>query len=351
MLILGIETSCDETSAAVVRDGRQVLSNIVSSQISLHAPYGGVVPEIASRRHVEVIDAVVQAALDAAAVEQTEIDVIAATYGPGLAGALLVGLSFARGLAWGLNLPLVPVNHLEGHLHSVWLDTGPDSPPPALPMLALIVSGGHTELVLMHDHGKYDVVGATLDDAAGEAFDKVARLLGLPYPGGPAIQACAEGADAPVQLPRARLPGTYDFSFSGLKTAVLHTVYETVTGGSRSEVRGMPLPRIDVAGSLADMQRANIAAGFQASVVDVLVSKTMSAAGDLGARSIAVVGGVAANRALRQQMAASAGVPLYIAPLKYSTDNAAMIAAAAHFVPRQDDGVDVRPNLGLAEAG
>lgn len=347
MLVLGIETSCDETSAAVVEDGRLVRSNIVSSQIALHAPFGGVVPEIASRQHVRAITLVVDEALRAAGVDKREIDMVAATRGPGLAGALLVGLNFARGLSLGLDVPLVGVNHLEGHLHSVWLTKeSPPPPPPSLPMLALIVSGGHTQLVLMREHGQYELVGATLDDAAGEAFDKVARLLGLSYPGGPAVQKAASGADEPAALPRARLPGTYDFSFSGLKTAVLHLAYETASGRSADEVRGQALPKVDVAAGLSADQVANIAAGFQESVVDVLAEKTRTAATDLGAASVAVVGGVAANRALRERIQQIIDLPLYLSAPEFSTDNAAMIAAAGYFRP-DTSASDIEPGLEL----
>lgn len=348
MLILGIETSCDETSAAVIEDGRRVLSNVVSSQIAVHAAFGGVVPEIASRHHVEAITPVVEAALHDAGVTREALDAIAATTGPGLAGALLVGANFARGYALGLGLPFRPVNHLEGHLHSVWLSRLADLPPaPQLPLLALIVSGGHTELVLMRGHGDYEVVGRTLDDAAGEAFDKVARLLGLAYPGGPAIQRTAAGAASPVSLPRARLLGTFDFSFSGLKTAVLHTVQETVLGPGSTNIRGQRLPRVDIAGGLSKQQVADIAAGFQESVVDVLTSKTQMAADRLEPRSVAVVGGVAANRALRDAMSDRISLPLFMSAREFSTDNAAMIAAAAYFNPREGEALDIQPGLEL----
>ena len=353
MLVLGIETSCDETSAAVVEDGRLVRSNVVSSQIALHAPFGGVVPEIASRQHVRAITLVVDEALRSAGVDKREIEMIAATRGPGLAGALLVGLNFARGLSLGLDVPLVGVNHLEGHLHSVWLTReSPPPPPPALPMLALIVSGGHTQLVLMRDHGQYELVGATLDDAAGEAFDKVARLLGLSYPGGPAVQRAASDAQSPARLPRARLPGTYDFSFSGLKTAVLHLAFETASGRDADEVRGRALPKVDVAAGLSPAQVADIAAGFQESVVDVLAEKTRAAAADLHVASVAVVGGVAANRALRERIGARVELPVFLSAPEFSTDNAAMIASAGYFCPDRAPGdVDPGLELGVAAAG
>ncbi|HZS94757.1 MAG TPA: tRNA (adenosine(37)-N6)-threonylcarbamoyltransferase complex transferase subunit TsaD [Chloroflexota bacterium] len=348
MLILGIETSCDETSAAIVESGRLVRSNIVASQVAAHAPYGGIVPEIASRKHVEAIVPVVNTALAAAGVSLDDIDQIAATYGPGLAGSLLVGVNFAHGLSMARGLPFVPVNHLAGHIHSVWLTRDPGAPAPGLPLLALIVSGGHTELVLMPEHGVYIVLGRTVDDAAGEAFDKVARLLGLPYPGGPAIQSCAEPATAPVTLPRAWLPGTLDFSFSGLKTAVLHRVYETVEGRRPNEIRGHSLPTTDLGDRLTEEARANIAAGFQQSVVDVLVRKTVEATRTHDVRSVALVGGVAANRALREAMNAAIDRPLFISPIEFATDNAAMIAAAAFFAPPENPRADVVPSLDLA---
>lgn len=347
-LVLGVETSCDETSVAVVRAGREVLSNVVSSQIALHAEFGGVVPEIASRQHVKAINEVTQIALREAGAGMREIELLAATRGPGLAGALLVGLNFARGMGLGLGIPVVTVNHLEGHLHSVWLSREiPPPPPPALPMLALIVSGGHTELVLMRDHGRYEILGRTLDDAAGEAFDKVARILGLSYPGGPAIQKAAAGASDPVRLPRAWLPGTFDFSFSGLKTAVLHLAVQMADGTDASGLRGTPLPRIDVARHLTAEQVANIAAGFQESVVDVLVRKTAEAAHASGAASVAVVGGVAANRALRDRMGEGLDRPRFLSAPEFSTDNAAMIASAGYFVPSADE-LDVDPGLEIS---
>jgi N6-L-threonylcarbamoyladenine synthase len=298
---------------------------------------------------VRAITLVVDEALRVAGIDKHEIGLVAATRGPGLAGALLVGLNFARGFCLGLGVPLAGINHLEGHLHSVWLTRdSPPPPPPAFPLLALIVSGGHTQLVLMRDHGRYETVGATLDDAAGEAFDKVARLLGLTYPGGPAVQKAASSAGNPAPLPRARLPGTYDFSFSGLKTAVLHLAYQTSSGRDANEVRGKALPKVDVATGLSEEQIGNIAAGFQESVVDILVTKTHAAAANLGAASVAVVGGVAANRALRERMCAAIDLPVYLSAPEYSTDNAAMIASAGYFLPDTAER-DVDPSLELEE--
>lgn len=348
MLILGIETSCDETSAAVVEDGRRVRSNVVWSQIALHAPFGGVVPEIASRQHVLAITHVVREALASSSTSKKDLDAVACTYGPGLAGALLVGVNFARGLALGLQIPYIPVNHLDGHIHSVWLSEQIPLPaPPPLPLLVLVVSGGHTELVLMDDHGRYRRIGHTLDDAAGEAFDKVARLLGLTYPGGPAIEKEAASATAPAVLPRAWLPGTHDFSFSGLKTAVLHAALERA--GSRQKTHeGRSFAALDVATALAPSERANLAAGFQESVVDVLVRKTVRAADDVGAEAVAIVGGVAANSLLKERARSTFNRPLFISPLRFATDNAAMIASAGFFNPGCVGETDIVPGLSLA---
>jgi N6-L-threonylcarbamoyladenine synthase len=348
MLVLAVETSCDETSVALVESGRVVRSNAVSSQIELHAPYGGVVPEIASRQHVRSIAAITEHALAEAGTTLDAVNAVAATRGPGLAGALLVGYNFARGLALGRGLPFAAVNHLEGHLHSVWLSKDDPPPPePELPLLALIVSGGHTELVLMRNHGDYEVVGATLDDAAGEAFDKVARLLGLAYPGGPAIQHAAESGDGTVTLPRARLPGTYNFSFSGLKTAVLHLVRDTVGAAGEPAPGNFRGARLDVATGLTEAQVSNIASAFQDSVVDVLVSKTAQAAMEYDVASVAVVGGVAANAVLRARMHAAISRPLFVARPEFATDNAAMIASAAYYVPAAWNEADIEPGLAL----
>jgi N6-L-threonylcarbamoyladenine synthase len=349
--ILGIETSCDETAAAVVENGRVILSSVVASQVDLHAQYGGIFPEVASRQHILTIYPIVEKALRDAHLDLTDVDAIAVTRGPGLPGSLVVGINTAKGMALGSGLPLIGVNHLEGHLYSAWLyklngtpkpsasiDSEPwfgkegEAPPePEFPLLTLIVSGGHTELVLMRDHLTYERLGGTLDDAAGEAFDKVARLLGLPYPGGPAIQQVVERGGDPShhQFPRAWLEGTWNFSFSGLKTAVLHEV-------RKLEEKGMILPVAD------------LAASFQEAVVEVLVIKTLKAAQEFGANEILVSGGVSANQALRDAFQTRSPLPVHIPPIWLCTDNAAMIAGAGCFRyqagQRDDLDMDVLPN-------
>jgi len=362
--ILGIETSCDETAAAVVENGRLALSNVVASQAELHAKYGGVFPEVASRQHIKVIDAVIEEALAQAHLELADVDAIAVTRGPGLPGSLIVGLNMAKGLALGSGLPMYGVNHLEGHIYSAWvqldgsqseMENAQHSPnqseqgAPSFPLLALIVSGGHTELVLMTDHLTYQRLGGTLDDAAGEAFDKIARLLGLGYPGGPAIQrAAAEGDPAAFDFPRAWLDETWDFSFSGLKTAVLHKVRELSKGQALEFGEG----KLQSGASLADyLPVPDLAASFQAAVVEVLVGKALRAAEQFGAAEILVAGGVSANQALREALAAST-LPVRLPPLPLCTDNAAMIAAAGYFrhaITRKPDslGIDIEPGWGI----
>jgi N6-L-threonylcarbamoyladenine synthase len=313
--ILAIETSCDETAAAVIDNGRALLSSVVASQMDIHARFGGVFPEVASRQHVLTVVPVVEQALAQAHLTLTDIDAVAVTRGPGLAGSLVVGLNMAKGLALGAGLPLVGVNHLEGHIYSAWVYNATERPfdEPRFPLLALLVSGGHTELNLMESHLVYHRLGATLDDAAGEAFDKVARLLGLPYPGGPSVQKAAETGDpGAFRFPRARLEGTWDFSFSGLKTAVLREVRSL-------EAAGKPLPVPD------------IAASFQASVVDVLFTKTLQAAREFGAQEILVAGGVSANAILRSKFTSQSEFKVHIPRLSLCTDNAAMIASAGYF--------------------
>jgi N6-L-threonylcarbamoyladenine synthase len=313
--ILAIETSCDETACAVLENGRELLSSTVASQMDIHARYGGVFPEVASRQHVLSIIPVVEQTLAQSNLTLKDIDAIAVTRGPGLAGSLVVGMNMAKGLALGTNLPMIGVNHLEGHIYSSWIyNAGETAPPePQFPLMALLVSGGHTELNLMTDHLTYQRLGATLDDAAGEAFDKVARLLGLSYPGGPSIQRAAETGDATrFKFPRAKLAKPYDFSFSGLKTAVLYEVNDWKKNG-----KALPVE--------------DLAASFQATVVDVLFNKTIQAARDHNAKEILVAGGVSANRALRQAFQSQTEFKVHIPPFSLCTDNAAMIAAAGYY--------------------
>ncbi|MFO8100656.1 MAG: tRNA (adenosine(37)-N6)-threonylcarbamoyltransferase complex transferase subunit TsaD [Dehalococcoidia bacterium] len=314
MKILGIETSCDETAVAVVEDGTRILSNVIASQVEIHSRYGGIVPEVASRQHLLAINLTLEKALDEAKVALQDMDAVAVTNGPGLAGSLVVGVNLAKSLALACNLPLVPVNHLEGHIYANWLE----DELPEFPLLCLIVSGGHTDLVLMSGHGKYEQLGRTRDDAAGEAFDKVARLLGLGYPGGPVIEKAAAGVANPRRLPRAWLKGTDDFSFSGLKTASLHLAQEMgILDGESSSENGL----------LA----TEIAAGFQESVVDVLVTKTCEATLRHKVKLILLAGGVAANTALRESLFQRAPVPIHIPSPILCTDNAAMIASCGYF--------------------
>ncbi|HEY3311228.1 MAG TPA: tRNA (adenosine(37)-N6)-threonylcarbamoyltransferase complex transferase subunit TsaD, partial [Anaerolineales bacterium] len=317
--ILAIESSCDETAAAVLENGRLLLSSVVASQMDIHARFGGVFPEVASRQHVLSIVPVVRQALAQAHLSLTDVDAIAVTRGPGLAGSLVVGLNAAKGLALGSGKPLVGVNHLEGHIYSSWVYASVDGepakapPPPQFPLLALLVSGGHTELNLMTGHLSYRRLGATLDDAAGEAFDKTARMLGLSYPGGPSVQKAAETGDPKAfNFPRARTDRPWDFSFSGIKTAVLREI-------RRRQAEGQPIP-------VADM-----AASFQAAIVDALYDKTIRAAREFGAGEILVAGGVSANQALREAFMGQSEFKVNIPDFAYCTDNAAMIASAGYF--------------------
>ena len=340
MRILGIETSCDETAAAVVVDGRRIESSVISTQIALHAPFGGVVPEIAGRAHVERIVPVIREALRHAGLgpDGVGVDAVACTVGPGLIGALLVGVSAAKSLAWSWNVPCLGVNHLEGHLASPFLEAGPDTEP-ELPLLTLLVSGGHTLLVLVRTPTSYEVLGSTIDDAAGEAYDKVARLLKLGYPGGPVIdRLAATGNPRAIAFPRAIRDRPYDFSFSGLKTAVAN------------HVRANGVPDADAS--------ADIAASFQAAVVDALAEKTQAAGRTHEVRSVAIGGGVAANSALRERIAriaADEGWRVHIPDRALCTDNAAMIAAAAWWWREVDAplGLDAAadPNLRLRRPG
>jgi N6-L-threonylcarbamoyladenine synthase len=349
-LVLAIESSCDETGIALVEGGRRIHANVVASQVAIHAPTGGIVPEVAARAHLRWIVPVLDDAWAASGVGWADIDAIGVTYGPGLAGSLLVGINFAKALAYVRRKPLVGVNHLEGHVYAAWLlDPGePERPEPAFPLVALVVSGGHTFLVEMRDHLTYRLLGQTVDDAAGEAFDKVGRLLGLGYPGGPAIMAAAAGASRQdAVFPRAWLGDSYDFSFSGLKTAA-----RRVIASARADEG---IDGDDPAARLSETTTAELAHGFQASVVDVLSTKTIRAAGAVGARSIVLGGGVAANRVLRERIedeAAAHGLPVVIPRPGLCTDNGAMIGAAAarRFAAGERAGyeLDARPSLPLA---
>lgn len=324
--ILGIETSCDETAAAVVIDGRTIGSNVVASQIDLHAQYGGVFPEAASRAHAEAISAVVNQALDDAGTDFSQLDAICVTRGPGLIGSLMVGINYAKGLALSTGKPLLGINHLEGHVYSLWL-TQPFREP-QFPILVLVVSGGHSELLLMTDHGVYEQLGATLDDAAGEAFDKVGRLLGLPFPGGPHIERSAKtGNPNAFNFPRALLnDDSYNFSFSGLKTAVMREVTVQPSSKARRERGAQKVTQLR-----SDVSVADVAASFQAAIVDTLVEKASRAAKAYGATEIFMAGGVSANTPLRKEMRSRTELPVRYPPLNLCTDNAAMIAAAGHY--------------------
>jgi len=327
MKILGIETSCDETAAAVVEDGSRTISNVVASQIDIHARYGGVVPEVASRQHLLTIIPVISQAMTE--VSWQDINGIAVTFGPGLAGSLLVGVNVAKAIALAKKIPVIGINHLEAHIYANWLDSSPASQKGSVkfPCLCLIVSGGHSDLVLMMGHGQYKRLGRTLDDAAGEAFDKAARILGLGYPGGPAIEQAAHSGIPSLTLPRAWLKETYDFSFSGLKTALWHLVHK------------------------GDFSVADVAASFQLAVVDVLVTKTIEAAKQLKVEQILLSGGVAANKTLTQHFLANSPVPVLIPPSHLCTDNAAMVAACGYYHIQAGEvsgyNLDVVPSLSL----
>ena len=335
ILILAVESSCDETAAAVVKNGREVLSNIISSQIALHTLYGGVVPEIASRKHIEAIDGVITQALQEAGVTLEDIDAIGVTYGPGLVGALLVGLAEAKALAFAANKPLVGVHHIEGHICANYIENKELEPP----FLCLVASGGHTHLVKVADYGKYEIIGRTRDDAAGEAFDKVARAIGLGYPGGPKIEKKAkEGNDKAIVFPKAKVAeNPYDFSFSGLKSAVLNYI------------NGCKMKRQEI-------NEADIAASFQKAVIDVLVEHAVHAAKEYRIDKFAIAGGVASNQTLREAMEKACkerGIQFYHPSPIFCTDNAAMIGSAAYYEYLQGrrEGWDLNavPNLKLGE--
>jgi len=334
--ILGIESSCDETACAVIENGRALIASTVASQMEMHARYGGVYPEVASRQHVLSIIPVVEQTLEKASLTLKDVDAIAVTRGPGLAGSLVVGMNMAKGLALGTGLPIIGVNHLEGHIYSSWIYNKVDDIPnePQFPLIALLVSGGHTEINLMTDHLTYERLGSTLDDAAGEAFDKVARLLGLSYPGGPAVQKAAEGGDPNrFNFPRAKLDNPYDFSFSGLKTAVLYEVNDL-----KKESDVLPV--------------ADLAASFQTTVVSTLFDQTMQAAREYNAAEIVVAGGVSANRELRSVFETQTEFKVNIPAFSLCTDNAAMIAAAGYYRYAaghiSELGMDVRPTWPLS---
>jgi N6-L-threonylcarbamoyladenine synthase len=348
-LVLAIESSCDETGIALIEDGRVIRSNVVASQVALHAATGGIVPEVAARAHLRWIVPVLDQAWADAGADWSDVGAIAVTYGPGLAGSLLVGINFAKALAWVHDVPLVGVNHLEGHVYAAWLHDADaaDREDPVFPLVALVVSGGHTFLAEMHDHLTYRLLGSTVDDAAGEAFDKVGRLLGLGYPGGPAIGRAAEAAvERDRVFPRAWLGESFDLSFSGLKTAARRIVTEARADAGLAGDDAGPLPSAIV---------AELAWGFQDSVVDVLTTKTIRAARSVGARSIVLGGGVAANGALRARLAGEAealGIPLIVPRPALCTDNGAMIGAAGarRFAAGERAGLDLdaRPSLPLA---
>ena len=329
MKILGIETSCDETAAAVVEDGVRILSNQIASQVEIHARYGGIVPEVASRQHILSIIPIVKQAMAEARVNWSDLDGVAVTIGPGLAGSLLVGVNVAKAIALARGLPITGVNHLEGHIYANWLINRDTELAPLFPLVCLIVSGGHSDLALMREHGDYVVVGRTRDDAAGEAFDKAARILGLGYPGGPAIEQAAKSGTASLQLPRAWLKGTSDFSFSGVKTALLRLV----EGGRISSP-------------------ADAAASFQEAVIDVLVTKTVVVAKEHRVKQILLAGGVASNELLRNWLVENSPIPVLVPEPILCTDNAAMIAACGYyrFQAGKVDGLDldVIPSLKLA---
>jgi N6-L-threonylcarbamoyladenine synthase len=399
--ILAVETSCDETAAAVVRGGQTIVSNVVASQMDEHRRYGGIVPEVASRQHILALDAVVRQALAPLPGGWADVHAVAATYGPGLSGALMTGLNAAKGMAWMRDLPFVGVNHIEAHIYANWLvpDQGPGArdqadsaaaadegrgtrdksgssrsaenlrprtSEPRFPLVALVVSGGHTLLALLEGHGRYRLLGQTRDDAAGEAFDKAARIMGLGFPGGPAIQQAAAGAPGGVTLPRAWLRDSYDFSFSGLKTAVLHQVQgrqnreakvapkgvERKPQGAKQAATAKSVQPPRPESHSADRFIAQLAFAFQESVVDVLVTKAVEAARAFGATEVLLAGGVAANARLREELQRRSPVPVRVPPLSLCTDNAAMIAAAAFYRfadGRQDSwDLDVMPGLRLA---
>lgn len=356
MKILGIETSCDETAAAVVEDGYKLLSNVVASSVDLHAAYGGVVPEIAARSHLEVITPVIEKALRAAKTNWDDIDAIAVTHGPGLIGSLLIGVLTARTLAIAKNKPLYAINHVQAHVFAVFLTKKAKSSElkaislnnrqPKFPILALIVSGGHTQLILFKNHSNYKLLGQTTDDAVGEVYDKVAKMLGLPYPGGPSIEKAANSGDPlAIKLPKAKLENSYDFSFSGLKTAVLRAAQEL--SGNDYTFPSTKLPQ-----ALSNGQKANIAASFQYTAIQTLLDKLEAATQQYKPKSIVIAGGVAANQALRKQALERLTTPVIYPDIKLCTDNAAMVATLGYYQslnskPCDPYSLEVIPSLSM----
>lgn len=342
MNILGIESSCDETAASVVTDGRIIRSNVINSQIDIHKLYGGVVPEVAARSHIEVINPVINKALSDASMTWSDIDAIAVTYAPGLVGSLLIGALAARTLAILKDKPLYPIHHIEAHVYANFLT----ETPPEFPFLALIVSGGHSQIMLFRDHGDYEILGQTVDDAVGEAFDKVAKIIGLPYPGGPSIAAAAQHGDPNAyKLPKAKLDGKFNFSFSGLKTAVLRAVQHEV---------GVDITYLStgLAALLSDTQRHNFAASFQKTAIETLVDKLELAFNEYNPKSIIVAGGVAANQELRRILTERLPLPITYPPIELCTDNAAMIAGLGYYrslknEPTDPYDVEVMPSLSM----
>ncbi len=344
--VLGIETSCDETAVGVVSDGHVLRSNIIASQIEIHAQYGGIVPELASRQHIRDISATVSSSLKTAGINMEDIDIVSATYGPGLAGSLITGLNTAKALAMSLGVPFIGSNHLEGHLYASWLKESGELPDtePGFPLACLIASGGHTDLILMENHGNYKLVGRTRDDAAGEAFDKAARVLGLGFPGGPEIQKAAEQmiGENDLELPRAWMKGTLDFSFSGVKTALLHM----------AQNKGIyPLDQCQFTDDQVRLLVNQMSYAFQEAVVDVMVEKVVSMAEQYHAKGILIGGGVAANSRLRTKVVDRSNIPVLIPPPVLCTDNGAMIAACAYYQYQRGEQygfeLDVNPSLPL----
>ena len=355
MRILGIESSCDETAAAIVENGTHLVSNVVRTQIDIHKQYGGVVPEVAARSHIEVINPVIDEALKNANMTLDDIDGIAVTYAPGLLGSLLVGTLTARTIALQHSIPLYPIHHVEAHVYANFITSQDESlslklpsKTPDFPMLALIVSGGHSQLVLFRDHGQYELLGQTQDDAVGEAFDKVAKIIGLPYPGGPSVaEAALHGNPDAFTLPKARLQGPYNFSFSGLKTAVLRAVQKEVGVDTT-------FPSFKLAERLSASQRNDFAASFQKTAVETLVDKAAKAFQDYSPASIVIAGGVAANGELRRQLQARIPFPVEYAPMQLCTDNAAMVAALGCFYAERHEPTDprileVQPSLSMTK--